>query len=269
MAILTPPSFGDYLRHLRSVAPTGSENESGLNRTQLAARSDLSAGYIIKLEQGKVDRPSPEVIDRLATNLGITAVERQHLHDLALQPQLPPERIMLGEDAKALITPVMTLAADNMHPHLCGYVDEMWNVLYCNAEYSRIYRGISEIGNVLKWFFFVPESRLIMAEWDVEARLTVAWFRALMVRRSKAPVFVDLLQELAQSPEFSEMWLRREVSMSRHSPFMTVHDLDNGMKVTLLAQVYPLPDPTNAVQMYLGIKNNEGGTDTYERPSPM
>lgn len=261
MIPLPRPSFGDYLRHLRSVSPASRRRSNGrVSRTELAAAADMSAGYLIKLEQGKAGNPSPEVVDRLADALELGAVQAQHLHDLARYR--PNAQTVKGDGGDApSITSVMKEAVDSLHPHLCGYVDEAWNVLYCNSEYARIFKGISEVGNVLDWFFLVPESQSVMVEWEAEARLTVAWFRALMVRRPDNPIFDERLRTLGHSPDFRAIWSEREIIMGRHSPYMMVRDLANQARICVLAQVYAWPDPTQAVQMYLGIRTATDHSD--------
>lgn len=211
----------------------------------------MSYQYLTKLEQGHATKPSPDVVDRLAEALRLTPVERQHLHDLAAQPYHGEEH-----PASLEVTDVQKQHIDNLHPALCGYVDEAWNVLYANAEYARIFRGIIDAGNVLTWFFAVPESRAIMLEWETEARLTVAWLRGLMARRPDNPIFHKVLNELAPLVDFRRMWDAEEILMGRHQPHMLVRDLDAGRDLRVLAQVYPTPDPTQAVQLYVGSVTN-------------
>ncbi|WP_019852974.1 helix-turn-helix transcriptional regulator [Actinopolyspora mortivallis] len=255
--LIEPPSFGSYLRHLRSGAPPAAfapdpayrTPRPAMNRAELATAARTSVGYVQKLEQGHADNPSPAVVDRLADALGSTSVERQHLHDLA-----SPQRNEHGEQvSRQEVTPVQREAADGLHPSLAAYVDEAWNVLYSNAEYRRMFRRITEVGNVLTWFFYVPESKAVMVEWEHEARLTVAWLRALMARRPGNPLFAEILETLSRSAEFVRMWESQEVILGRHKPHFLVHDLDRGREVELLAQVYPTPDPSQHMQLYLGI----------------
>ena len=263
MTVITPPSFGDYLRHLRVAGetpgfPSGrpSMPKPRLSRTQLAAAADTSVGYVTKLEQGHADNPSPEMVDRLATALTATEVERQHLHDLAVYPHGPEPTASVVVPTASMITPVQREYVDHLHPHLSGYVDEAWNVLYANAEYVRLYRRLDVLGNVLVWFFGERQSRRIMVEWETEARLTVAWLRAHMARRPGNPLFAAVLRELSRYPEFVRMWELREILMGRHTPYMRVRDLDRGEEVPLLAQVYPSPDPGQPVQLYLGVRTD-------------
>jgi hypothetical protein len=198
-----------------------------------------------------------ELVNRLADALAVTAVERQHLLDLVDYQHSPPEPYdSRSPQRRPVITDIQQEAVDSLFPHPAAYVDETWAVLYTNSEYCRIYRRLCDIGNVLIWFFGEPQSRQIMVEWEIEARLTVAWVRAHMVRRPGDKAFDDLLEELYRFPDFVTMWQRQEILMGRHTPYMRVRDLDNGKDLMLLAQVYRGPDPTEAVQLYLGIRTD-------------
>ena len=251
MASIERPSLGEYLRHLRRASPAARSGR--LSREWVAASAKISIGYLIRMEQGSAENPSPELLRRLAETFELNPIQVQHLHDLAQHGQL----VASGDRAAPpVITEVMREHADNLPPHLCGYVNERWDVLYANSEYARIYRNIVDIGNVLKWFFRVPESREIMMEWDTEARLTVAWCRALMVRSAESAQFDELLDDLASDADFKEMWNAREILMGRHSPYMRIRDLDSGKEISLLAQVYAWPDPTQRVQLYLGVRTD-------------
>lgn len=252
MSSIEKPSLAEYLRHLRSASPAARTGR--LSREWVAANAEISMSYLIRMEQGSAENPSAECLDRLADTFELSPIQVQHLHDLARHDRARPSG---GGVPLPIITDVMREHVDNLSPHLCGYVNERWDVLYANSEYSRIYRSIVDIGNVLKWFFYVPESREIMVEWEPEARLTVAWFRALMARSHDSSEFDEILDDLAANADFREMWNAREILMGRHSPYMKVRDLDNGQEVCVLAQVYAWPDPTQRVQMYLGVRTDQ------------
>lgn len=252
-----PPSLAGYLRHLRKNGHEA-RKRGRLSRTELAAQAGIGVGYVIKLEQGVAVNPSLEVVDNLAGALGADSLERQHLHDLAAYHQAVG---VVGKDADdgRQITEMMRAYVDHLAPNLAGFVDDAWNVLYANCEYSRIYRHIDRpgVGNVLTWFFQEPQSRRIMVDWETEARLTVAWLRALMVRRPGSRLFLPLLRRLSTNPDFVRMWEMQEILMGRHTPYMYVHDLDRNKAVMLVAQVYDWPDPTKALQLYLGVRLDE------------
>lgn len=248
------PSFASYLRHLRNHGREA-QKEGRLNRAELATRAGTAFSYVTKLEQGAAQHPGAEVVDNLADALGADEMERQHLHDLVVYDReagMPTT----GTHGSVDVTDQMRTYVDNLVPHLASFVDEAWNVLYANTEYTRIYRHLADpsVGNVLVWFFEVPEARAIMIDWETEARLTVAWLRALMVRRPRSQLFALLLQRLSDSPDFRRMWSLQEVLMGRPSPYMFVHDLDHNADIRLVAEVYGWPDPTKALQLYLGVQ---------------
>lgn len=252
-----PPSLAGYLRHLRRNGHEARKH-GPLSRTDLAARAGIGVGYVIKLEQGVALNPSLEVVDNLAEALGADGLERQHLHDLAAYHQataLAPK----GMDDDHEITDMMRAYVDHLAPHLACFVDDAWNVLHANSEYTRIYRNIDkdDDGNVLTWFFGEPEAQRVMVDWETEARLTVAWLRALMVRQPGSRLFEPLLRRLSASPDFVRMWEMQEILMGRHTPYMYVKDLDSNEAIMLVAQVYDWPDPTKALQFYLGVRLDE------------
>lgn len=55
----------------------------GLRREELAQLAGVSVAYYTRLEQGLSLNASPQVLDALATALGLDEAERRHLRDLA------------------------------------------------------------------------------------------------------------------------------------------------------------------------------------------
>ncbi|OLL89430.1 putative DNA-binding protein [Pseudonocardia sp. Ae331_Ps2] len=249
------PTLGRFLRQLREQSVNGCRRGGGMSRMELATLTGHGAGYIAKLEQGDRVTPSAAAVDALADALGCSPCQRQHLHDLReYQPGTgdragPPHVITTENQAYA----------DTLTPALAGFVDDAWNVLYANSEYRRVYRHITDpdIANVLLWFFFVPDSRHIMVEWEQEALLTVAWTRALMVRNHLGgDQFKTLLDRLSQSPEFREMWNSGDLALGRHKAEMLVRDLDSHTVLNLRAQVLKWPEASSPLQLYLAVDMN-------------
>ncbi len=249
------PALGRFLRQLREQSPNGCRRGGGMSRMELATLTGHGAGYIAKLEQGEQVTPSAPAVDRLADALGCSPCQRQHLHDLReYRPgtgnrAVPPHTITVENRAYA----------DTLNPALAGFVDDAWNVLYANSEYRRVYRHITDpgIANVLLWFFFVPESRHIMVEWEREALLTVAWTRSLMVRNHLGgDQFTTLLSRLSQSPEFRNMWNSGDLALGRHKAEMLVRDIDSHTVLNLRAQVLKWPEASSPLQLYLAVDVN-------------
>src|ERR1700744_4013079 len=78
----------------------GRRRTPGLRREEVAQRANISATWYTWLEQGRGGHPSADVLNRNATGLMLTEVEREHLFFLGLGR--PPEARYRGVDA---ITP--------------------------------------------------------------------------------------------------------------------------------------------------------------------
>ena len=62
----------------------------GLRREELAALSGVSVDYIVRLEQGRSDSPSVQVLTALARALRLSDAERNHLFALAGEVEPSP-----------------------------------------------------------------------------------------------------------------------------------------------------------------------------------
>jgi transcriptional regulator with XRE-family HTH domain len=246
------PQFASTLRGLRTGRMGALDApRHAWSRDEIAARAGISSGYLTKLEQGRA-LPSAEVVDRLADALGGNAVIRQHLYDLVAPAGATPPA------PTADITDMEQAAIDGLAPTaLAAYVDHAWDVLAANPEYARVFRGITTCGNVLRWFFHERLAQAVVVEYEMEARLTVAWLRGLMARYPGDPRLAAVYQDLSTNGEFRRIWNFGEVALGRHQATFWVHDLDTGKQQRLLAQVYPSPDPGRVYQLYLGVRVGE------------
>jgi transcriptional regulator with XRE-family HTH domain len=244
--VVSVPGLGDYLRHCRQAA--------AYSRPDLALAADISVSYLTKLEQGAAGNPSPEVIDQLADALKVTDDSRQHLHDLVAYQRIEQD---VAEDLPSTpISDAMRHQADLLEPHLVGYIDAAFNVLCANREYARIFRHLDDdtVGNVLHWYFLVPEARTVILDWESEARQAVASLRGLMARYPGRNLFTALLSRLSASKDFRSIWSQRDVRRGRADPFLWVYDLDQNRAVRLLAQNLPWHNHAEHVQMFLGVR---------------
>src|SRR5579864_7505323 len=77
---LDPATFGFSSKRRRTP---------GLRREEVAQRANISPAWYTWLEQGRGGAPSADVLDRIASALMLTNVEREHLFLLGLGR--PPE----------------------------------------------------------------------------------------------------------------------------------------------------------------------------------
>src|ERR1700744_940063 len=95
--------LGAYLRDRRArLDPAafgfaaGRRRTPGLRREEVAQRSNISPTWYTWLEQGRGGAPSADVLDRIATALMLTDIEREHLFLLGLG-RLPEVRYRRNE----------------------------------------------------------------------------------------------------------------------------------------------------------------------------
>src|SRR5215469_16517205 len=101
-------ALGDYLRARRQqVRPEDfgliagpRRRVPGLRREELATLAGISSAYYLRLEQGRDQHPSPQVIAAIARALQLDEAATAYLHVLA-QPDAGPHRPRQPEHAPA------------------------------------------------------------------------------------------------------------------------------------------------------------------------
>ena len=84
-------ALGDFLRARRDqvhpedvgLVPGGSRRAPGLRREELAMLAGISVEYYLRLERGRAQNPSPQIIDALARALRLDAKATRYLRELA------------------------------------------------------------------------------------------------------------------------------------------------------------------------------------------
>lgn len=106
----------ERLRPETAGLPSGRARRTiGLRREELAELTGISVDYVMRLEQGRANHPSSQVVTALARALRLTTAERDHLYRLAglasptaqeVSDNIPPglQRLLgrLGEAAVAV-----------------------------------------------------------------------------------------------------------------------------------------------------------------------
>ncbi|MBL1076335.1 helix-turn-helix domain-containing protein [Nocardia sp. 2] len=245
---LRPPSFGLLLRKLRDAR--------GVSRERLAFNAGVSASYISHLEKGDRGHPTREVVDALLRYLDridpLSVVERRHLLDLA---GLGVSEFPTVEQLRAEITDDMRRALDLHEPNLAAYVDTRWNVLACNASYSRAFPGLESDVNILRWLLGNPAAREVMLDWEDEVRLTIHWLRGLIASSGDTAWSSDYLAELGRFGLFREMWDEGIAAYGRPRATMHLHDIIADRCRAIAVQMFSVfcAAYPSQIQIFLGI----------------
>ena len=83
----------------------------GLRREELAQLAHVSIDYVVRLEQGRIGRPSPDILEALARGLLLDPVERRHLFHLAATSEPAG-----GDGTGARVRPGLELVVRSLDP---------------------------------------------------------------------------------------------------------------------------------------------------------
>jgi transcriptional regulator with XRE-family HTH domain len=201
-AALTPPDVG---------LPWDMEGRRvrGLRRAEVARLAGISVDYYTRVEQGRADNVSDQVLDAIAGALRLSPVERSHLHTLAHPSD---ERSALPRRRR--VRPSVQAALDAMSSTPACVRDIRMNVLGFNGLWQALFTELGEgsFTNLAKWTFLSDHARDVYPDWERVAREQVGTLQASAARYPADPQLVQLIGELnIASPQFARCWSDRRV----------------------------------------------------------
>jgi len=199
----------------------GGRRADGLRREELSDLAGISVDYLVRLEQGRADTPSAQVVAALARALQLTREERDHLFRLAgLQPPLdgtiadhiPPgmQRVLirLGD------TPAAVFSAD-------------WRLIWWNHSWTALIGDPSDAPiddrSLVRARFPIGDdrgpfaTRPVMSEnHEATDRAIVADLRRAAGRYPSDKRLASLIHRtLEGNPRFAELWRNGAVAGHR------------------------------------------------------
>ncbi|MEU9175114.1 helix-turn-helix transcriptional regulator [Streptomyces sp. NPDC048420] len=208
--------LGAFLRSRRTLLTpcqvglpeTGTRRTPGLRREEVASLASISAGYYVRLEQGRVPHPSSSILDALAAALQLTAEERAHLFALADQPCPEQEPVTLAPEARRmleLLSPPTAAYVISAHSDVLAWNDTAATL------FSHLVEGPGHPNNV-RYVFTHPEAAELFVDWPEIAADAVAHLRAATGHRPHDRRLTGLVAELsATSAQFRALWAEREL----------------------------------------------------------
>lgn len=189
----------------------GRRRTRGLRREEVAQRANISPTWYTWLEQGRGGAPSPDVLNRIATALMLTAPEREHLFMLALGR--PPEVRYTSSDG---VTPRLQRVLDALGPSPAIVRTALWDVVAWNEAAAAVLTDYGTLPaaerNVLRLMFANQRVRASQEDWESVARFVVGAFRADAARVGATAEIGAFVEELsALSPEFATFWRDNDV----------------------------------------------------------
>src|SRR5579883_1238267 len=211
--------LGAYLRDRRAKLDpaalgfsAGRRRTPGLRREEVAQRANISPTWYTWLEQGRGGAPSPDVLDRIASALMLTDIEREHLFLLGLGR--PPEARYRKSDE---VTPRLQRVLDALDPTPAVIRTATLDVVAWNRPATLMLMDYGalppEERNILRFIFLDPRARAAQYDWESVARFALGAFRVDAARAGAAAEVEPLVDELCRlSPEFKAMWRDNDVS---------------------------------------------------------
>jgi transcriptional regulator with XRE-family HTH domain len=252
--------LGAYLRARRDlVAPEragipagGARRVPGLRREEVAMLAGISADYYLRLERGRDNRPSPQVLDALARVLELDDVERGYLHELA-ETRPRPRRRRRTERVPARLHELLATIG------LPAYLENRsYDVLASNELALAFSPRLRPGENRLRSLMLDPEEQAFQQEWTRSAAGFIAAFRESVRDDADDPRVVELVGELSlQSGRFRELWARHDVrtldggdSLVRHPSLGELRIHREKLPVAGLILVVYYPDGAEAAEKF-------------------
>lgn len=234
-------SLGEHLRSIRSrldpaalgLPGTGARRVSGLRREEVAVLAGMSADYYTRLEQGREQNPSVQILEALARGLDLDGDEREHLFHLA--GYRAPLRALRQE-----VRPELARLLGRWQDQAAFVLNGTLDVLAPNALARALFYDFSRQDNLARMVFLDPVARTFYADWECAAESVVADLRHRS-RDLPAAVSDSVVQELGEaSEEFRQLWAQQRVRGKTHAVKRFRH---RGVgELTLAFQALDVPD---------------------------
>ncbi|MCU1525190.1 MAG: transcriptional regulator [Microbacteriaceae bacterium] len=212
----TGSPLGEYLRARRELLTpeaaglpsTGRRRAQGLRREEAARLAGISTDAYLRLEQGRDQNPSDQVLEGLARALQLDADATARLHRIA-HPATGRRRADPGPE---YVSPSLEYLVSSWTDQAVVVHGRHMKVLASNAlavALSPIYRvGV----NALHAAFLDPAVREFNRDWEAMTERTVAGLRATVGSEVNDPQLAQLVGELTlRSERFRQLWAQREL----------------------------------------------------------
>ncbi|MDV7224083.1 helix-turn-helix transcriptional regulator [Streptomyces prunicolor] len=218
-------ALGTFLRARRAAlrpeqlglpVGTSTRRAPGLRREELAALAGVSVDYYIRLERGKDTRPSPAVVNALATVLRLSEEEVDHLHGLVAQSAAGATPAAARPGVSRSVRPGVKQLMEGLRPFPAYVVSRTNDLLAANPAGLRLLAGMeswpARRRNIVRHMFLHPGARRLYVDWEQLAPGTVAHLRAMSAADPDSPELAELVDELmVKSEDFARLWERYEV----------------------------------------------------------
>jgi transcriptional regulator with XRE-family HTH domain len=184
----------------------------GLRREELAQLANVSIDYVVRLEQGRIGRPSSDILEALARALLLDAAERRHLFRLAAASEPAP-----GAGDGTEVRPGLALLVRSVEPAPAVVLSRRLDLLVWNPTAETLLGPFGAERNYARLVFGDPATRALHADWEEAARETIALLRFAAARHPDDETLSKLIAELRlHSDTAAHWWETHDVTQKRH-----------------------------------------------------
>ncbi|MEV6174014.1 helix-turn-helix transcriptional regulator [Streptomyces sp. NPDC051954] len=207
--------LGDFLRARREALKPqdvglpeyGRRRVPGLRREEVALLAGVSSDYYIRLEQGRENSPSPQVLEAVAAALKLNAEATDHLNRLCLTASQRPR-----DWGRADVSPQLLQLMDGWEHTPAFVIGPALDIMAGNSLATALHSGFDQFDNLARMVFVDPAGRGFYQEWERAAHSCVAELRAAYGHDPESARIAEVVAELsAQSEEFAQIWRMHEV----------------------------------------------------------
>ncbi|MDJ0382088.1 helix-turn-helix transcriptional regulator [Streptomyces sp. G-G2] len=230
----------------------------GLRREEVAVLAGVGVSWYQWLEQGRDITVSSQVLDAVGRVLKLTSAERRHLYVLA---GLNPPALQVAASDQQMCDGLKRLI-DAWMPFPAHIMDVYWNTVMYNDSASLVLGMRPEIvQNCLIAFFTDPLYKARSTRWEEIAGSVVAQFRAACSEVPDDDGFRAVVEEARDlSPEFDELWQRRDIQPSG----LMQKEFEHPLVGTLFVESTQLRVPARP-DLSIVLHTPLPGTDTAEK----
>lgn len=190
----------------------------GLRREEVAELAGVSVDYVIRLEQGRGLRPSPEVLEALARALRLSEDERVYLFDLARRRPVRQSATARRAAAAVEAGPISQLVLD-LSPLPAMLVNHRFDILAWNPEMAALVVDFGtlppEQRNSMWLCTLHPGLRDFYRDRERTLREGIADLRAAWAAHPDDAALSELIEELTSgSEEVARLWALRDVRVN-------------------------------------------------------
>ena len=200
--------------------PVGQRRTRGLRREEVALLAGLSVDYLVRLEQGRADRPSAQVVGSLARVLQLSDPERDQLY--AAAGLAAPTSGLVPTHIPGSVQRLLARLPDVA----IGVYTATWTLLTANEAWAALL-GPVDPGRNLVVQAFTGSGVVVLRGRDDEMRFQCALvsdLRRALIRYPEDPTVVALVEQLRSVSEtFRALWADATIVEHRSEPKTFVH----------------------------------------------